>query len=185
MNKNFPEIKRVCIYGAGGVGGYFGGKISEAFSTPEFSEYEVYFIARGEHLKAIKQHGIVVKTPGRIFSAKPTLATEDVSEIPRPDLILLCVKSYDLQQAVAAIKTIANKNTVIVPLLNGVDIVERIRAILDTGIVLPACVYLGTHIESPGVINQSGGKGLSFSALKEKSLNIPAKMLKSFLRRPG
>jgi 2-dehydropantoate 2-reductase len=185
MNKNFPEIKRVCIYGAGGVGGYFGGKISEAFSTPQFSEYEVYFIARGEHLKAIKQHGIVVKTPGRIFSAKPTLATEDVSEIPRPDLILLCVKSYDLQQAVAAIKTIANKNTVIVPLLNGVDIVERIRAILDTGIVLPACVYLGTHIESPGVINQSGGKGVIIFGPERKVTEYSGENVKVFFKKTG
>ena len=185
VNKKFPEIKRVCIYGTGGVGGYFGGKISEVLSTPQFSEYEVYFIARGEHLKAIKQHGIVVKTPGRIFSAKPTLATDDISEIPRPDLILLCVKSYDLNQAVAAIKTVANDNTVIIPLLNGVDIYERIRVILDGGIFLPACLYLGTYIESPGVINQSGGNGIIIFGPDEKTRNIPAKMLKSFLRRPG
>ena len=78
MKSNFPEIKRVCIYGTGGVGGYFGGKIAEVFSNLQFNEYQVYFIARGEHLKAIKQKGIVVKTPERIISAKPTLATDDI-----------------------------------------------------------------------------------------------------------
>jgi 2-dehydropantoate 2-reductase len=68
--------------------------------------FEIYFIARGEHLKAINQRGIVVKTPERTISAKPCLATSDIGEIPSPDLILLCVKSYDLNQAVASIKTV-------------------------------------------------------------------------------
>jgi 2-dehydropantoate 2-reductase len=160
MNHYSSNIKRVCIYGTGGVGGYFGGKIAEVFSTPQCSESGVYFIARGEHLRAIKQHGIVVKTPERIISVKPTLAVDDIREIPSPDLILLCVKSYDLQQAATAINLVAHDNTVIIPLLNGVDIYDRIRTNLDNAVVLPASVYLGTYIERPGVINQSGGNGV-------------------------
>ena len=132
----------------------FWGKIAEAISNQQTKKFEVYFIARGEHLKAIKQRGITVKTPERIFSAKPTLATSDIDEIPSPDLILLCVKSYDLKQAVASIKPVINGDSVIIPLLNGIDISERIREVMDTGIVLPACLYLGTHIESSGS-NQS------------------------------
>jgi 2-dehydropantoate 2-reductase len=161
MSNCFPDIKRVCIYGTGGVGGYFGGRIAEVLNNnPQFEDYEIYFIARGEHLKAIKQHGIVVKTPDRTINAKPNLATDDINEIPPADLILLCVKDYDLNQAAVAIKPAINENTVIMPLLNGIDIVERIRMILHKGLVLPACLYLGTHIESPGVINQSGGNGI-------------------------
>ena len=185
MHDNFPIIKQVCIYGTGGVGGYFGGKIAEVFSTPQFSEYGVYFIARGEHLRAIKQHGIVVKTPDRTISVKPNLATNDIGDIPSPDLILLCVKSYDLNQAVAAIKTTINKNTVIVPLLNGVDINQRIRTNLDGGIVLPACVYLGTHIESPGVINQSGGNGVIIFGPDKKALGYSGENVKNFFQKIG
>jgi 2-dehydropantoate 2-reductase len=61
--------------------------------------------------------------------------------------------------AVEAIKPKISHETIIVPLLNGADIYERIRANLDSGIVFPACVYVGTHIQSPGIISQSGGDG--------------------------
>jgi len=185
MNKHFPEIKRVCIYGTGGVGGYVGGKIAEAFSNPHFSGYGIYFIARGEHLKAIKQRGILVKTPSGAISARPTLATDDISEIPSPDLILLCVKSYDLNQAAVAIKKVIRDNTVIIPLLNGVDICERIRSILDKTIVLPACLYLGTHIESPGVINQSGGNGVILLGPDSNSPEYSATNVKAFFTKTG
>jgi 2-dehydropantoate 2-reductase len=185
MSHHFQDIKRVCIYGTGGVGGYFGGKIAEAFSTPQFKDSAIYFIARGEHLRAIKQHGIVVKTPDRIISARPTLATNDVGKIPAPDLILLCVKSYDLPQAVNAIKSIADENTVIIPLLNGIDIVERIRAILHVGIVLPACLYLGTHIEIPGVINQSGGNGVIIFGPDLKHPEYSGDSVKDFFQKTG
>ena len=185
MNNHFPDIKLVCIYGTGGVGGYFGGRIAEAFTHPQFKDYEIYFIARGEHLRAIKQHGIVLKTPDRTISARPNLATNDIGEIPSPDLILLCVKSYDLNQAVTAIKTIAHENTVIIPLLNGVDIVERIRIVTDKGIVLPACLYLGTHIESPGVINQSGGNGVIIFGPDRKNSEYAGDNVKDFFQKTG
>ena len=186
MSNHFPDIKRVCIYGTGGVGGYFGGKIAEVFNNnPQFKGYEIYFIARGEHLRAIKQNGLAVKTPDRTISGRPTLATNDISEIPSPDLILLCVKGYDLNQAVTAIKTIPNENTVIIPLLNGVDIVERIRSILDTVIVLPACLYLGTHIESPGVINQSGGNGIIILGPDRKNPEYSGDSVKNFFQQTG
>lgn len=86
------------------------------------------------------------------------MATDDLHETP-PDLFLLCVKSYDLDNVVKVISSKVSQETVIVPLLNGADIYERIRANLDKGIVLPACVYVGTHIEKPGVISQNGGEG--------------------------
>jgi 2-dehydropantoate 2-reductase len=62
-----------------------------------------------------------------------------------------------LSNAVKSLKKICNEKTIILPLLNGVDIYERIRKYLVTGIVLQSCVYIGTHIESPGVIYQKGG----------------------------
>ena len=186
MGNHFPDIKKVCVYGTGGVGGYFGGRIAEIFNkNAQFKDYEIYFIARGAHLNAIEQNGIVLKTPNRTISARPTLATDDIGEIPAPDLILLCVKSYDLNQAVAAIKTIANDNTIIIPLLNGVDIVERIRTILDRGIVLSACLYLGTYIESPGVINQSGGNGVIIFGPDQKNLEYTGENVKDFFQKTG
>ena len=162
------------------------GKLLKYLTTPRSLENMASILLPGvSTYRAIKQHGIVVKTPERIISAKPTLATDDISEIPSPDLILLCVKSYDLNQAVVAIKTVANDNTVIIPLLNGVDIYERIRAILDKGIVLPACLYLGTYIESPGVINQSGGNGIIIFGPDEKNPEYSGENVKDFFQKTG
>jgi 2-dehydropantoate 2-reductase len=160
MVYNFPAIKRTCIFGTGGVGGYYGGKIAEAINREAIPGHEIYFIARGEHLQAIKSQGITVKTPGRTYSGIPTLATDNIYEIPTPDLILLCVKCYDLDTALKAIKDNIHDQTVILPLLNGIDIYERIRRIIKNGMVLPACVYLGTRIERPGIIDQNGGNGI-------------------------
>jgi len=182
MPQNSPEIKRVCIFGVGGVGGYFGGKIAAAFQNNISKIFEIYFIARGDHLKTIQQNGITVKTPDDIIRSRPTRATNDISTIPDPDLILISTKSYDLKSAVMTIKPKIKENTVIIPLLNGVDIYERIRADLKMGIVLPACVYLGTHIESPGVINQSGGNGIILSGKDPQFPGYQADNVRSFFR---
>jgi 2-dehydropantoate 2-reductase len=144
----------------GGVGGYFGARIAAAFALDPLAGRQVYFIARGEHLKALEQNGITLKTTDRTFLTRPALATSSYLEIPTPDLVLLCTKSYDLDSAVANIGARTSPTTIIIPLLNGIDIYERIRTRLPSGIILPACVYLGTHIESPGVISQNGGNGV-------------------------
>lgn len=156
-NNDLPAIKRICVFGVGGVGGYFGGRLAHNMRGGKGSSYEIYFIARGPHLNAIRIHGLKVITPTKTFIARPNLAADDIRRIPTPDLILLCVKSYDLDTAVRKIKAVANDDTVIIPLLNGVDIYDRIRAQMDKCIVLPACAFVGTHIQSPGVIKQSGG----------------------------
>lgn len=152
-------IRNICVYGIGGVGGYFGAKIAHAINQNQQMGSNVYFIARGAHLNAIQRNGITVVSPNQTIVGKPALATDDVNQIPDPDLILLCVKSYDLDGVVKSIRSKVNPNTVIIPLLNGADIYDRIRVNLDTAIVLPACVFVGTHIKEPGVIAQNGGDG--------------------------
>lgn len=150
------EIKKVCIYGVGGVGGYFAGKFTNALRQQTL---QVFFVARGEHLRAIQSNGLIVKTPTQEVACHPTMAVESFCEIPTPDLVMLCVKSYDLENVVKSITENIGENTIILPLLNGIDIYQRIRQITKKGIVLPACVYVGTHIEKPGMIKQSGGNG--------------------------
>jgi 2-dehydropantoate 2-reductase len=185
MKQDYPEIKSICIYGTGGVGGYYGGKIAEALSKKTGNNREVYFIARGEHLKAIRQNGITVKTPERVIQGKPTGATDNIGEIPAPDLILVCTKSFDLPAAVRAIEPRVKKTTVIIPLLNGIDIYERIRTVVQRGIILPACVYLGTHIEKPGVISQNGGNGIILSGKDPQNPSYNAGGIKEFFRETG
>ena len=146
---------KICFFGVGGVGGYFGSIITKKFIV----EHEIYFVARGEHKKEICTNGLTLKKSGgeQIIIASPTRCTDNVDELPICDIVFLSVKAYDLTNASIAIQKISDEKTIILPLLNGVDIYERIRENLTNGFVLPSCVYIGTHIESPGVIYQKGG----------------------------
>jgi 2-dehydropantoate 2-reductase len=185
MTENLPVIKRICVYGVGGVGGYFGGSLAHSMHGGKGSGYEIYFIARGPHLNAIRIHGLKVITPRKTFIARPKLAADDIRRIPTPDLVLLCVKSYDLDTAVRKIKSNMNDNTVIIPLLNGVDIYERIRTQLDSGIVLPACVFIGTHIQSAGIIKQNGGNGTIKLGKDPRHPDFTAQNVIDFFQRMG
>ena len=161
MNDTNYKVESVCVIGLGGVGGFFGGKIAYYLESNSIETPKVYFIARGKHLEAIQSHGLILnteETQGMI--CRPALAADDIGSIPVPDLYLLCVKSYDLDDAVLKLKHHIRENTMILPLLNGADIYDRIRTHLKTGIVLPACAYVGTHIEKPGVVSQKGGGGI-------------------------
>lgn len=143
------------IIGIGGIGGYFGGKLTR---LPELAQkIKIYFIARGPHLQEIRKNGLILDSDEGESICKPTYATDDFNELPVLDLCLVCVKSYDLDNAMARLQEKFSSETMILPLLNGVDIYERIRKRIRNGIVFPACVYIGTHIEKPGKVTQRGG----------------------------
>lgn len=146
---------KICFLGVGGVGGYFGTIIADKFKD----QHEIYFVARGGHKNAICVNGLTLKKSGgeQVINVSPTLCTDNIDDLPICDIVFLSVKGYDLANAAKSLNKISNEKTIILPLLNGVDIYERIRVHLVTGIVLPSCVYIGTHIESPGVIFQKGG----------------------------
>lgn len=147
-------IMNIAIIGTGGVGGYFGGKLANRCKEKD----NVYFIARGEHLARIKQKGLIIKSGnGAEMICKPTLATESIEELPTLDVCFICVKGFDLQQALERLKDKITDTTEIIPLLNGLDIYDRVRKVITKGTVYPACVYIGTYIEKPGVISQNGG----------------------------
>ncbi len=148
---------KICFFGVGGVGGYFGALVSRALQQ----EHDIFFVARGAHKNAIIAEGLTLKKSGgeELIRVKPALCTDKVDDLPFCDIIILSVKGYNLEEAAHEIAKISKEGTVVLPLLNGVDIYERIRAHYHKGIVLPSCVYVGTHIESPGVIYQKGGDG--------------------------
>jgi 2-dehydropantoate 2-reductase len=151
------EIKKICIYGVGGVGGYFGGLLANRISEQHDKEREVYFVGRGAHLQEIKKNGLILNTSDRNgLVCKPSCAVEHFNELPAVDLILLAVKSYDLDETVRSIAPHVTQDTMIIALLNGVDIHYRIRTRLTAGIVLPACVYVFSSIEKPGTVTQKG-----------------------------
>jgi 2-dehydropantoate 2-reductase len=145
------------IIGVGGVGGYFGGKLTKLLHNYK-EDLTISFFARGNHLAEIQKNGLLVSTKDEgEFLAVPTLATDTVTELPDLDLCLLCVKGYDLDTVLNTIKSRLKSNTHIIPLLNGVDIYERVKKVVGDAIVYPACVYVGTHIERYGKVTQNGG----------------------------
>ncbi len=150
----------VCVLGVGGVGGYFGGKLAHTFPSNPDSTPHIFFVARGKHLEAIARNGLLLKSPeyGGVI-CRPTLATGNMSDLPPIDIFLICVKGYDLTDATTFIKDYVKENTIILALLNGADIQERIRNKIKTGIILPTCVYVSAHIEEPGVVVHIGRPG--------------------------
>lgn len=149
---------RIAVVGIGGIGGYYGGKLALAYAGS--GRHEVIFIARGEHLAAVRKNGLRLITPEGEYNAVPTLATDHPKEAGPLDLVLFCVKSYSLEEAARVIAGSVRKESVILPLLNGVSITEALRSFLPECIVLNGCVYIGASIEGPGVVQHKGGTGL-------------------------
>ncbi len=173
-------INQIIVYGAGGVGGYFGGLLARGINKGPAGVRQVNFIARGEHLKAIQTNGLIVKTgDGGEFRAFPNTASHDPTPLPQADLLLLCVKSYDLDAALECLGEKIGHTTIILPLMNGVDIGERIERRLDRGIVLPTCVYVSSRISAPGEITQTGPEGIILTGNKKGMRDVyPEEILK-------
>ena len=136
---------KIVVIGAGGVGGYFGGKIAKA-------GYDVTFIARGKHLEAITTNGLHVKSIDGDFTVFPKV-TDAVSSVKNPDLIILGVKSWQVVGVAKQIKPILNSNTMVLPLQNGADNADKLLSVLPTKNVVVGLSRIVSKIEAPGVIN--------------------------------
>lgn len=161
--------------GIGGVGGYFGGKLTQ---IPQFgATMSIYFVARNKHLEAIQANGLLLDADDGKFVCRPTKATDDIAQLPLLDFCLICVKGYDLENVLLQVKSKIGPKTVMLPLLNGVDIYERVRKVIKTGYLHPACVYVGTHIEKPGVVKQSGAVHKIILGKDPQSTKVDASIL--------
>ncbi|MEI6154188.1 MAG: 2-dehydropantoate 2-reductase [Deltaproteobacteria bacterium] len=147
----------ICFFGVGGVGGYYGTLLTKYIN--ETGKGNTYFISRGKHKDAIAEKGLLLKKEGgkEEILVKPYFCTDTVSDLPVFDIVVVSVKGYDLESVTKELGKITDANSIILPLLNGADIYERMRQHLRKGYILPSCLYVATHIESPGVILQKGG----------------------------
>ena len=140
---------KFAIFGAGGVGGYFGAKLAAAGN-------EVHFIARGAHLDAIKKNGLKVLSGGGDVTVKPARATSDPATIGPVDCVLNCVKLWDLDKSAADCKSLVAGGGYVLPLQNGVDAVKRCTAALGADKVIGGTAHVATVISAPGVITHTG-----------------------------
>jgi len=146
---------RIAIIGIGGVGGYFGGKLAREYAGSE--KHEIIFMARGEHLQAIQQNGLKLFTQEGDYVVWPNIATDNPALAGMFDLVFFCVKSYSLESSARSLKSNISRNTVVIPLQNGVDSSDRLWAELPEANIISGSVYIISHIEKPGVIRQEGG----------------------------
>ena len=136
---------KIVIYGTGGVGGFFGGRIAKA-------GYDVTFIARGAHLMAIKENGLQVKSINGNFTVRPK-ATDDISQVKDIDLVLLAVKSWQVKDIAKKLKSVIGKDTLVLPLQNGADNADKLREILPNKNVLAGLCKIVSKVEALGIIN--------------------------------
>lgn len=142
--------KNVVIIGLGGVGGYFGFKINKYNENSD--AHNIEFVARNETYKAIKEKGLILHSPEFSDHTTKAIVYENVAELHEPDLIIICVKEYDLENVCLQLLPVIKKDTTILPLMNGADIYDRIKKIIPDHTILPSCVYISAHIKEKGVI---------------------------------
>ena len=136
---------KIVIMGTGGVGGYYGAMLAK-------QGHDVTFVARGAHLKAIQEKGLQVKSIFGDFHLRPAKATDNPAQIGPVDLILICTKTYDTDDAVQKIKPIVGKETTVLSLQNGVDAVERIGKVVGVDHIVAGATWISSAVEAPGVI---------------------------------
>jgi 2-dehydropantoate 2-reductase len=134
---------RIAVMGAGAMGGYIGGRLALAGR-------DVTFIARGEHLRAIREKDLQVHGPDGAFTVEGALATDDPAEIGPVDLVLFCVKSYDVPQAARMAQPMVGPETFIIPIQNGIDHVEVLGQALGEDKVLGGVSLISADKAAPG-----------------------------------
>ncbi len=140
---------KIAIIGAGGVGGYFGARLAAAGE-------EVTFIARGEHLSAMRRDGLrVLSALGDLHLPEPR-CTDDAGSIGPVDLVIIAVKLWSTDDAAKTARTLVGENTAVVSFQNGVIAVDRLIPAVGRAHVLGGVANIAALIESPGVIRHNG-----------------------------
>src|ERR1700688_1990215 len=140
---------RIAVVGAGGVGGGFGAALAKAGA-------DVTFIARGAHLAAMKSQGLKIQGGRGETHLVPPRATDDPAGVGAVDIVLFCVKLWDVESAGARIKPLIGPDTGVIPLQNGIDAGDRLIPLLGATHVMAGTVAISATIASPGVIRQTG-----------------------------
>lgn len=137
---------KIAVIGTGGVGGYFGGRLARA-------GFDVIFLARGEHLREIRQNGLRVKSVNGDFIIENAQATDSIREIGLADIIILAVKAWQVRDISRELGSIIKKDTIVLPLQNGVLTAEELAENIPAGNIIGGLCKIISKVESPGVIN--------------------------------
>jgi len=140
---------RIAIVGSGGLGGYFGARLAAGGS-------DVYFLARGSHLAAMRENGISIEGGPDPIHVPKVNATEDAGAVGEVDLALIAVKLWDTQDVLEQIRLIIGPETAVISCQNGVLKDMYLRAAYPAQQIMGGVAYVATTIDRPGVIRQTG-----------------------------
>jgi 2-dehydropantoate 2-reductase len=140
---------RIAVFGTGGVGGYFGGRLAQAGE-------DVIFIARGDHLRAIREKGLKVDSRDGDFVIYPAAAADTVNDVGTVDLVIVGVKAWQVPDAARAMKPLAGSDTTVLPLQNGVDAASQLVEALGPDNVIGGLCRIVSFVVEPGHIRHAG-----------------------------
>lgn len=138
-------MKDIMIVGAGSVGGFFGAHLAKTHEG-------VSFLLRPKTLSAVKAHGLTIRSAAGSFTVHPRAAS-DARELPGPDLVVLAVKAYDLDEVMDQLEPVLTERTVLLTLQNGIDTEDRILARVKRDCVVGGVAFIYSKIAAPGVID--------------------------------
>jgi len=146
--RQLQKNMRIAIVGSGAVGGFYGAALARA-------GHQVTFIARGAHLRAIRERGLLIWSPlGDFVTHAP--AESEPERVGPVDLVLFVVKNYDNGDALPRLAPLCAPHTSVLTLQNGVDSAQQVAAAVGEDRVLAGATYIATAIVAPGVIEQTG-----------------------------
>ncbi|MDT3776409.1 2-dehydropantoate 2-reductase [Nitrospira sp. MA-1] len=139
-------MKEILFVGAGSVGGYFGAHLSR--HNPNVS-----FLLRPRSREAVAKNGLTIRSAiGESFTVHPKVAS-DPKELPQPDLIVLGIKAYDLDEVMDQIEPVLKPDTTILTLQNGVTIEDTLMARFGRERIVGGVAFIYSRIAEPGVID--------------------------------
>jgi 2-dehydropantoate 2-reductase len=170
---------RIAVFGSGAVGGYFGGRLAQ-------SGEDVVFIARGDHLAAIRRHGLVVSSVSGDFVVQPAGATDDPSALGSVDVVVLGVKAWQVPQAAQAMRPLVGAGTFIVPLQNGIEAPDQLVDAFGAKHVLGGLCRIFAYVAAPGHIQHAGVEPyIAFGELDASTSERAERLRQTFTRAKG
>jgi 2-dehydropantoate 2-reductase len=167
---------RIVVFGTGGAGGYCGAQLTRAGA-------DVIFIARGDHLSALRKHGLSIETPEGETVFRPALATDDPTQVGKADLVLVGVKAWQVTEAAEAIRPMMGPETFVVPLQNGVEAPSQLAAALGAEHVLGGLCGTFSWVIAPGRIRSVGaGNFIKFAELDNRPTDRVERLRQAFKR---
>ncbi|MBA3658716.1 MAG: 2-dehydropantoate 2-reductase [Gemmatimonadales bacterium] len=170
---------RIAIFGSGGVGGYFGGRLAEAGE-------DVRFVARGAHLAAMREHGLRVSSVAGDFVVRPVRASDDPASLGEVDVVLLAVKAWQVADAAAAMRPLLSADTFVVPLQNGIEAPDTLATVLGRARVLGGLCQIIAYVVEPGHVRHAGVAPLvAFGELHAPTSQRAERLCEAFAQARG